>query len=88
MQPTLAIPDISNFYTGEPWWGGWGSNPQPADYEKHGPTLRVRWLHRYHGPVPPMAVIAPFAQVARSMNRSTLRQGDHRMPVTERYRRQ
>jgi len=21
---------ISNVYTSEPWWGGWGSNPQPA----------------------------------------------------------
>jgi len=24
------------------WWGGWGSNPRPADYEKYGPALRVR----------------------------------------------
>jgi hypothetical protein len=20
----------------EQWWGGWGSNPRPADYEKYG----------------------------------------------------
>ena len=26
-------------------WGGWGSNPRPADYEKPGPTLQVRCLH-------------------------------------------
>jgi hypothetical protein len=36
--------------------------------------------------VPPMALIAPFAQVARSTNRSTPHHGDHRMPATERYR--
>jgi hypothetical protein len=35
-----------------------------------------------------MALIAPFAQVTRSTNRSTPRQGNHRMPDTERYRRQ
>jgi hypothetical protein len=23
-------------------WGGWGSNPRPADYEKRGPALRAR----------------------------------------------
>ena len=67
-------------------WGGWGSNPRPADYEKHGPTLRMRYLHRYHGAVPPMALIAPFAQVSRSTNRSTPHHGDHQMPVTERHR--
>src|ERR1017187_5005814 len=26
-------------------WGGWGSNPRPADYEKPGLTLRTRCLH-------------------------------------------
>ena len=35
-----------------------------------------------------MALIAPFARVARSTNRSTPYHGDHRMPATERYRRQ
>ena len=34
-----------------------------------------------------MALIAPFARMARSTNRSTPYHGDHRMPVTERYRR-
>jgi hypothetical protein len=34
-----------------------------------------------------MALIAPFAQVTRSTNRSTLYHGDNRMPATERYRR-
>jgi hypothetical protein len=52
-------------------WGGWGSNPRPADYEKYGPALQVRCLHRYHGAVPPVTLIAPFARVARSTNRST-----------------
>jgi len=23
-------------------WGGWGSNPRPADYENYGPVHRVR----------------------------------------------
>ena len=27
-------------------WGGWGSNPRPADYEKYGPKHRTRYLHR------------------------------------------
>ena len=34
-----------------------------------------------------MALIAPFAPMARSTNRSTPYHGDHRMPATERYRR-
>ena len=34
-----------------------------------------------------MPLIAPFAQVARSTNRSTPGHGDHRMSATERYRR-
>ncbi len=33
-----------------------------------------------------MALIAPFAQVTRSTNRSTPYYGDHKMPVTERHR--
>ncbi len=52
-------------------WGGWGSNPRPADYEKYGPVHRTHYLHGCHGSVPPMALIAPFARVARSTNRST-----------------
>jgi hypothetical protein len=32
-----------------------------------------------------MALIALFAPMARSTNRSTPDHGDHRMPVTERY---
>jgi len=36
--------------------------------------------------VPPIALIAPLARVARSTNRSTPYNGDHRMPATERYR--
>jgi len=26
-------------------WGGWGSNPRPADYEKYGPLHRTHYLH-------------------------------------------
>jgi hypothetical protein len=69
------------------WWGGWGSNPRLADYEKPSRAPRVRYLHGYHGVVPPMALIAPFARVAGSANRSTPYHGDHRLPATERYRR-
>jgi hypothetical protein len=60
---------------------------RPADYEKYGPALRVRYLHGYHRAAPLMALIAPFARAARSANRSTPYHGDHRMPATERYRR-
>ena len=66
-------------------WGGWGSNPRPADYENYGPTLRMRYLHRYHRVMPPTALTAPLAQVTRSMNRSTPHHGDHLMSTTERY---
>jgi hypothetical protein len=45
-------------------WGGWGSNPRPADYEKYGPVHRAHYLHGYHGAVPPIALIAPFATCA------------------------
>ena len=52
-------------------WGGWGSNPRPADYENYGPALRVHYLHGYHEGVPPMALMALVAPTARSTNRST-----------------
>ena len=57
-------------------WGGWGSNPRPADYEKCGPVLRVRYLHGYRRAVPPVALIAQLARMARSTNRSTPHRGD------------
>jgi hypothetical protein len=41
-------------------WGGRGSNPRPADYEKPGPALRARYLHGYYGVLPLMAPIAPL----------------------------
>jgi hypothetical protein len=30
---------------GQAWWGGWGSNPRPADYEEAGPprVAAGRW---------------------------------------------
>ena len=52
-------------------WGGWGSNPRPADYEKYGLVHREHYLHGYHEAVPLVALIAPFALMARSTNRST-----------------
>ena len=64
-------------------WGGWGSNPRPADYENYGPALPTLYLHGYHGAVPPMALIALYARMARS----TPDHNDRRMPATERYRR-
>ena len=65
-------------------WGGWGSNPRPADYEKHGPALRTRYLHGYHGFVPLITLIAPFARVTRSTNRSTVAAPVSAHPVTVR----
>jgi len=64
-------------------WGGWGSNPRPADYEKHGPALRMRYLHAYRAAAAPMAVIALIARMARSTNRSTATRGHRLIPVTE-----
>ena len=58
-------------------WGGWGSNPRPADYEKYGPALWMPYLLGYHGAVPPMALIAQLARMARSTNRSTPHYGNH-----------
>jgi hypothetical protein len=49
-----------------------GLEPTTGGYEKPGPVHRVRYLHGYHGVVPPMTLIALFAQVVtRSTNRST-----------------
>jgi hypothetical protein len=54
--PGLASRAKSQVSAGEGIWGGWGSNPRPADYEKPGPALRARCLHGYHEVVP---LIAP-----------------------------
>jgi hypothetical protein len=56
-------------------WGGWGSNPRLADYEKSGPALPVRYLHGYRVVVRPTALSALVAQMARSTNRSTAKAG-------------
>jgi hypothetical protein len=45
--------------------------PRPADYEKYGPEHRMHYQHGYHDVLPPMALIALFAPMARSTNRST-----------------
>jgi hypothetical protein len=75
----------SNIYTVQISWGGWGSNPRPADYEKPGPVLRALCLHRYHEVLPPIAQIAPLARVTRSTSRSTPDHDDRQILATERY---
>jgi hypothetical protein len=84
MQSYLASRNVSNFIQVTLRWGGWGSNPRPADYEKCDPTLRVRCLHRYQAAVPLMALIAPLAWVTRSTNRSTVAAAMPAYPVTVR----
>jgi hypothetical protein len=34
----LASRNFSNLYSSSTTWGGRGSNPRPADYEKYGPV--------------------------------------------------
>ena len=46
---------------------------------------RTHYLHGYHGVVPPMALFAPLAQVARSTNRSTTHHSERLTSTTERY---
>jgi hypothetical protein len=36
------LADFSNLYSSHTMWGGWGSNPRPADYEKYGLVHHVR----------------------------------------------
>ena len=35
-------PGFLELYSDVVTWGGWGSNPRPADYENYGPVHRVR----------------------------------------------
>jgi len=63
-----AFPQVSE-------WGGWGSNPRPADYEKHGPALRAHYLHGCHGVVPPMALTSSAANGDASLPRLDMRVG-------------
>jgi hypothetical protein len=65
-------------------WGGWGSNPRPADYENYGPVHRAHYLHGYHEAVPLMALIALVAPMARSTNRSTAKRSASSRPATGR----
>jgi hypothetical protein len=80
--PTL---DFSDLYSISVKWGGWGSNPRPADYEKSGPMHRTPWLHGYHGAVPLTALIALYARVTRSTNRSTTTTASALASTTERH---
>jgi hypothetical protein len=47
-----------------------GLDRRPADNEKYGLVHSRHYLLGYHGAVPPVALIAPFARVAGSTNRS------------------
>jgi len=69
--PELASRAKSQVSAGEGMWGGWGSNPRPADYEKPGLVHRTHYLHGYHGIAPLVVLIAPLARMAQSTNRST-----------------
>ena len=50
MQSSLASRTVSNVIQVTLRWGGWGSNPRLADYEKYGPALPVRYLHMRQTP--------------------------------------
>ena len=71
MQPTFVGPTYRIFVQVDPGRAEWGSNSRPADYENYGPALPTLYLRGYHGAVPLMALIALYARVARSTNRST-----------------
>ena len=64
-------------------WGGWGSNPRPADYEKPGCPRRTHYQHGYNV-VPLMAPTALVAPMARSTSRSTAAAPDSLCPATVR----
>ena len=82
---SLARSGTDGSVSPEARWGGWGSNPRPADYENYGPALLTLYLHGYHGVVPPMALIALVAPMARSTNRSTTCYGVWPIPTTQRH---
>ena len=82
MQATYDRGEISNVWSIYYWWGGWGSNPRPADYEKYGLMHRAHYLHGYHEAVPLMAPIALVAPMARSTNRSTAKRSASSRPAT------
>ena len=42
MHSALASRTFRIFIQMNPWWGGWGLNPRPADYEKYGPGAAHR----------------------------------------------
>jgi hypothetical protein len=62
-----ATPDV----TYNRRWAGGARTHDLSDYENYGPALPTLYLHGYHGAVPPMALIALYARMARSTNRST-----------------
>jgi hypothetical protein len=40
--PYRPEPVLKSVSAGQDTWGGWGSNPRPADYEKYGLLQPVR----------------------------------------------
>ena len=45
-RPVPASGEIPNASASRKRWGGWGSNPRPADYENYGCVHYARKLHR------------------------------------------
>jgi hypothetical protein len=52
-------------------WGGWDSNPRPADYEKPALMQRCLQLHEQHGPSHPWHSSHLIPPAWRSTNRAT-----------------
>ena len=67
-------------------WGGWGSNPRLADYEKPGPVHRVRYLHGYHGSRAANGRDCAVCTDGSVHEPVHAFHGEHRTPATERYR--
>ena len=47
-RPVPASGGIPNIRAGQATWGGWGSNPRPADYEKYGLMHHALYVHKCH----------------------------------------
>jgi len=65
-------------------WGGWNSNPRPADYEKPALMPRCLQLHEQHGPGHLRHSSHQHPPLPRSTNRSTATLNTTANPATER----
>jgi len=65
-------------------WGGWDSNPRPADYEKPALMPRCLQLHEQHGPGHLRHSSHQHPPLPRSTNRSTATLNTTANPATER----